>query len=330
MQVSIIIPIYNVSQYVERCIMSVINQTFKDLDVILVDDCGTDDSMDIALQTIRQTEIFVEKNGAFSHSSSKLSINIIHHDHNRGLSAARNTGIKYAQGECLYFLDSDDYILPDCIERMAGLLQKYPDSQIVFAGANGTGRYEFLDYTKKHLPEYSDDEEWLSKTMLKRFSLSMTAWNRLISKSFVIENNLFFEEGYVHEDEIWNLQIAQRIKRASFLCKNTYMYTVRDGSLITSCACDNERFNKNHSRLWLRMVELVDDKRANLQIHSILTIVGNNLRKVDSIKYIGSTNHILFSSLKKCRGAFRFQVIKYIIAWNILLVSKVFTCNRKK
>ena len=94
MKVSIIIPVYNVDSYIETCLQSVFNQTYQNIEVIIVDDCGTDHSMEI-----------VEK--VVSTYKGTFSIKILHHNLNSGLSAARNTGIKNATGEYIYFLDSD-------------------------------------------------------------------------------------------------------------------------------------------------------------------------------------------------------------------------------
>ena len=105
MKVSIIIPIYNVESYIANCLHSVFNQTYKDLEIILVDDCGTDKSMDVAKEIIRKYK-------------NDFHIIIEHHTYNKGLSAARNTGLKKSTGEFIYFLDSDDTISNDCIERL--------------------------------------------------------------------------------------------------------------------------------------------------------------------------------------------------------------------
>lgn len=106
MKVSIIIPVYNVSKYIERCLKSVLGQTWKDLEIILVDDCTPDDSMDIV-------------RGILETSSRSDIVTILKHEKNRGLSAARNTGIRQATGNYLYFLDSDDYLPANGIELLA-------------------------------------------------------------------------------------------------------------------------------------------------------------------------------------------------------------------
>ena len=95
-KVSIVIPVYNVEPYIEECLQSVMRQSYRgEIECILIDDCGTDNSMGIAVQLIE------EYNGP-------IDIKVMHHEHNQGLSAARNTGIDAACGDYIYFLDSDD------------------------------------------------------------------------------------------------------------------------------------------------------------------------------------------------------------------------------
>ena len=95
MKVSIIIPIYNVAPYIKRCLQSVADQTYKDIECILIDDCGSDNSINLAKEFIYDYK-------------GNILFTILHHEENKGLSAARNTGLRYAKGEYVYFLDSDD------------------------------------------------------------------------------------------------------------------------------------------------------------------------------------------------------------------------------
>ena len=105
MKISIIIPIYNVAPYVERCLYSALNQSYEDIELVLVDDCGTDNSMNIVSEVV---EKYV----------GNKKISLFKHEHNLGLSAARNTGIKNATGDYLLFLDSDDEIPLNAVELL--------------------------------------------------------------------------------------------------------------------------------------------------------------------------------------------------------------------
>ena len=108
--VSIVVPVYNVAPYIESCLKSVMGQTYAgDMECLLVDDCGSDDSMAIAERMI----------GAYT---GPIRFQILHHEHNRGLSAARNTGTDAATGDYVLYLDSDDELTQDCIERLMRLI----------------------------------------------------------------------------------------------------------------------------------------------------------------------------------------------------------------
>ena len=104
--VSVIIPIYNVEQYIEKCLDSVINQTYKDLEIICVNDCSPDNSAQILLE----------------YAQRDTRIKIVNREKNGGLSAARNTGLDEAKGEYVYFIDSDDWIDLDYIEKMVSAI----------------------------------------------------------------------------------------------------------------------------------------------------------------------------------------------------------------
>ena len=155
MKISIIVPVYNVEQYIKECFDSIAAQTYKgDIECIFVNDCGHDKSVEILEKMIACYQ-------------GGISFSIIHHEHNKGLSGARNTGIRHAQGDYLYFIDSDDSITSDCIEKLVALAEKYPGVEVVKGSTKS--KQEWLQLAKKHFPEYSDNFKWIRKTMLLRF-----------------------------------------------------------------------------------------------------------------------------------------------------------------
>ena len=176
--ISIIIPIYNVSQYITKCLDSVFSQTYKNFEVILVDDCGTDDSMDVVREYLRKNVFH--------------NVNILSHERNRGLSAARNTGLVNAKGEYVYFLDSDDSISDDCLSVLAWTLKdKFYDVVLAdykFVGTDGIS-------SDLKLPEC---ELIGNASILGAYANGLwyvMAWNKLCRRDFLINNDLFFEEG---------------------------------------------------------------------------------------------------------------------------------------
>ena len=247
MKVSIIIPVYNVENYLVRCLDSVTAQTCQDIECILVDDCGNDHSVQIAEDYIQTYQ-------------GPIVFKFLHHTKNRGLAAARNTGIDAATGDYLFFLDSDDTIVDDCIESLLALFGKYPD--IDFAQGNilaedGTiSSYGF----QREMPEYTADAAVIYRIMLSE--ITTVAWNRLIRRDFVLTHKLYFPEGYFTEDMYWGYFIAKHVKAVSFTHKGLYTYYINEGSMMTSPK-KSTRMKWFTSRLWTSGVYLADIRKGN-------------------------------------------------------------------
>jgi len=219
MKVSIIIPIYNVAPYIIRCLQSVESQTYHDIECILTDDCGTDDSMTIAKEFI-------------NNYSGSVHFQIVSHRQNLGLSAARNSGIDAAKGDYVFFMDSDDAITPDCIEQLASLAIKHPDADFV-QGNTVQGKDMLMEGQNDFdVPEFCDDKSYLERIILLK--TNRTAWNRLIKRSFLVINSLFFPVGLLMEDHYWTYFLAKQSHAAAFLSIGTYYYYNNQGSIVNS------------------------------------------------------------------------------------------------
>ena len=135
-RISIIIPVYNVADYIADCLQSVMRQTYQGaIECILVDDCGTDNSIAIAEQLIADYNSGMSpksgEEGGEPSRERRIAFKTLHHDRNRGLSAARNTGTAAASGEYIFYLDSDDYLSDDCIEVLTNPLQEKEYDMVV-------------------------------------------------------------------------------------------------------------------------------------------------------------------------------------------------------
>ena len=228
MKISIIVPVYNVEQYIKECFDSIAAQTYKgEIECIFVDDCGQDDSVAVL------EKLIAEYNGP-------IQFCIVHHEHNKGLSGARNTGIRKASGDYLYFLDSDDSITSDCIEKLTALAEKYPGVEIVQGSAKSNSDWLMLKWNLT--PEYSESFKWIRTTMLKRYVLPMTAWNKLVRRDFVLEHELYFAEGMIHEDEVWNFMLSKYVHRIAFCFDATYNYRVNDEGIMHQVKANPKRY----------------------------------------------------------------------------------------
>lgn len=164
--------VYNVEKYVAECLNSVISQTYdhSKIECIIVNDCTTDDSMDIVYEIIKKYD-------------GGMSFIICRHEHNEGLSAARNTGIELAKGNYIFFIDSDDYIYPNSLELLLNASKIYGYSDMVV----GNFYYEFL---KKN--NYTFDKVFKLKYIDSRIFLLMLSVLTLQPISNKIVNSMFF------------------------------------------------------------------------------------------------------------------------------------------
>lgn len=233
MKVSIIIPIYNVEKYIERSLMSALTQTYRNLEILLVNDCTPDNSMEIAERVI-----------ANSRYSKDLEIRFISHSVNKGIAATRNTGMRNVTGEYLFFLDSDDEITPDCIESMVKLAQRYKGVDIVQGNTVETNNDKIKDIISCE-PEYIEDRSLIKKMMFNdgtcKYSIPNVVWNKLIKTSMVIGNNMWFKEGMVAEDVYWLLMYWKYVSSIAFNVTRTYYYYNDNPSSITNEAIQKHR-----------------------------------------------------------------------------------------
>ncbi len=226
--VSVICPIYKVEDYIARCVRSVLQQTYKNMELILVDDCGSDNSIDIATKLL---------------SESDVDYKIVHHEKNAGLSAARNTGLKVAHGEYVYFLDSDDWIAPNTIEVMLDAAERH-DAECVVAGYDDcedvSGKVIASPYVYRQEQFFANRKAVVDAYCGK--SIPVTAWNKLIRRDFLLENNLFFTEGIYHEDSLWTFQLFARLNNCVVIPRQTYKYSINPNSIMN--LIDEEKMQK--------------------------------------------------------------------------------------
>lgn len=216
--VSIVVPVYNVESFVGRCLDSIFAQTYSPLECIVVDDCGTDASMDIVRERL-------------ANYRGNISFKILRHEKNRGLSAARNTGAAAAGGDYVYFLDSDDMITPDCIAQLAAPLR---ERRVDFVLGNYASGGEHACFLPVRLPTGFLDGNEKIRASYFRSDWFMMAWNKLVSRDFLNREKLQFCEGLLHEDNLWSFQLACTARSMCVVNALTYVYTIRGNSITTA------------------------------------------------------------------------------------------------
>lgn len=224
-KVSIIVPIYGVENYILTCLRSIDKQTFQNIECILVNDCTKDRSMELV-------DIFLKD------ESTRPSIyRIINHAYNRGLSSARNTGVKHANGNYIYFLDSDDYISANCIQGMVNSAIEF-NADIVWGGINRI----YDNRTHAYNPLYSENRVYNRCEILQMYSsqvLYTEAVNKLIKKNYLTDNGVQFVDGMLHEDINWTFYLLAFPFKGAFYDKPTYAYIQRSGSIMSKLTNKN-------------------------------------------------------------------------------------------
>lgn len=222
MCISIIIPVYNVSEYVENCLKSVMDQTYTDLECIIIDDASPDDSIPKCKRLIAEYQ-------------GLIRFSIIHHEKTGGLSAARNTGIKAAKGDYLFFLDSDDLLTPDCIEKLVMPVQKDPSIEMVQGKHISYRDGMRVKFGNRIVPiAHACTNEDVRRCFYHYQQFIVTAWNKLLKRSFVLKSNLFFWEGILFEDTPWTFNLLKHVTNAYFITDVIYHHKYRPKSIVTS------------------------------------------------------------------------------------------------
>lgn len=210
---SIIVPVYNVEQYLKECLDSILNQSFKNYELILVNDGSSDSSPAICDQ----------------YAGSDNRISVIHKT-NGGLSDARNSGLRKATGKYILFVDSDDFLIDN--SRLELLMSETLYCSFDFINFNCCDYYHSVNRYRAWKPyaetiTQSSNKDIIIRELVKSGTFPMGAWLKLIRRDFLIKNNLFFIKGIISEDVPWFLRLLE--KAGSFRFVNLYVYAYRKG-----------------------------------------------------------------------------------------------------
>ena len=204
--VSIIVPVYNVQDYVERCLKSLARQSYANIEMIIVDDGSTDGSRRIC-------DDFATGEGRAK----------VYHKTNGGLSEARNFGIKKARGEYVLLVDSDDYVEKDFVAKLLSVI-KDSSADIAVCGFNN------------EIPRSSviSGKEATKKLLIKQENIEIVAWNKIYNKNLFTKNEIWYPVGMKHEDALTTYKLLSKAERVVYLNKSLYHYVVRDDSIMAN------------------------------------------------------------------------------------------------
>lgn len=238
MKYSVIIPVYNVEKYIDRCLKSIISQNYDDLEIIVVDNGSTDSSGSIC--------------DTYANEYSNISV---YHIENHGVGSARNFGLSKARGEFIYFVDSDDYLVGNLFADFADKLVSDLDL-VVFSYYNSFEEdLTEKSRTEKSLPfKGSYDKDGFIKIFKELFLSDMlyTVWNKIYRREFLLENNLSFEQYELGEDVRFNLDVYRKVNKIYLSQDSYYVYVIgRNGSAMSG-------YNPKRLQYQLQELKLVD------------------------------------------------------------------------
>ena len=219
MKLSVIVPVYNVEDYLEQCLDSILLQNFEDMEILCVDDV----SMDGSSKLLRR------------YASRDSRIRVLSHEKNRGLSAARNTGLQAATGEYVLFVDSDDYLERDCLLRLVAEMDK--DSlDVLFFQYDKFDDDSGEDIDEKQRGRYTDYSKVLAGRehfcrMLLKKKLLVMVWQAMYRRDFLNLNGILFTEGIRHEDYLLTFRTLMNARRVKGIEESCYAYRARGGSI---------------------------------------------------------------------------------------------------
>lgn len=288
MTISIIVPVYNAEPYIGQCLQSVIDQEMcgAKIECIFVDDCTCDNSFSIIDAKLKEYK-------------GSIDFIFLRHQYNKGLSAARNTGIGAANGQYVFFMDADDRLPHKALSNLINVLLANPNVDFV------AGNY-YNTRDKCSEPLRKTEQTFLTTSLLKKGLLnhqdiSCTAWNKLIKIQLIKEH--LFPDGIIFEDNYWAYFLFKDVKYAIAIPDITYIYENEHTNSIT-----NTSYSKTNASLHMKSIcvignAILDNPYENMFIDCILFIMGflvTALRLQSEYKIDNHESQQLKSLRKRC------------------------------
>lgn len=306
--VSIIIPVYNVEKYLQKCLDSVFNQTYKNIEIIIINDCSTDNSKDIINKLVTKNDHIIT--------------NIISNEINLGLSGARNKGLEIAKGDYICFIDSDDWVEQDHVKNMVECI-KSNDVDLICSSAlvfndrkrkieqntvasdyfsfkfydpNNLNVNNIVNYAYKNNPLF-----WVvnAKTILNTYNnFAVVAWGKLFKSEIIKKYTLKFSDGLLFEDNLFTLQYLVYCNDVGFISDYSYDYRVNNSNSLQGS------FNKHNDKL--KIFTLMEGFLKQHNLWESYKDSMNSFFKEVIYKDILSKKNFNYTFFKECR--------KYLIA----------------
>lgn len=280
MLISVIIPVFNVSGYLARCVESVCNQTYKDIEIILVDDGSTDNSLDICNQM-----------------QKKYSTIRVFHKENGGLSSARNMGLDNARGEYICFIDSDDWIEPDFCSYLVDMATGFDSKLSVCSISKDSTKTEIIAYHGEKCISQIEALHFLDTRESMEYLCTVISCNKLYHKSLF--KDIRYPDNKWHEDEFVIVPVLLQNTKICITDRPMYHYVCREDSITGESA----RTDIRH----LDVIDAYENRMCSLSEYGDLFCIAWRNCMLCIIEYIEKGNfdkHVILNLKKRYRNIF--------------------------
>lgn len=318
-KVSLIVPVYNVENYLEKCLNSLVKQTYKNIEIILINDGSTDQSLKIAekyAEVYKQIKLVSQKNG--------------------GLSKARNTGIRVAEGKYIFFVDSDDWLELNTVQEIVVLMEN-DDLDLCLFGAkgylsdeNGLQRQNDGDYYYSAMYEGVYYGRELFRVLYANREFNASACMYAVKRNILVENGLDFKEGIIHEDELFTPFVFYFAKRAELTQRKFYNRRIRKDSIMTGTK-DIEHM-KGYGAVFLGLAKCLGNQNTETNIaECYFRICIDNLQRSlnyyvllnkEERKEVAHLSKMIMVEKKRCNIHLSFIYYMYLIKEYIVKTVK--------
>ncbi|MDV4150428.1 glycosyltransferase [Clostridium sp. AL.422] len=246
--ISIILPIYNVEKYLQECLESILNQSYKDYELIIVDDGSKDNSLKIV-----------------NSYKEKFKNLVILTQENKGVSVARNLALSYANGDYISFVDSDDFLDEKMLEKVMKIALK-TDAEIVITNY-------YLYYNKENIIKFLKDMPYFGFydsseiiDMMLKYKIQGQLWNKIFKRSLLNDNGFEFERGRYIQDIFPVFKIIYNAKKIAYIDKALYFYRQREGSTVHK---KNEKLTEDYYYAMQCVINYIEEKQINVSKNSL-------------------------------------------------------------
>ena len=264
-KVSIIVPVYNVEKYLPKCLDSLVNQTFKDIEIVIINDGTKDNSQEIIDEYVKKypkiVKSYIKENG--------------------GLGSARNYGIMKAIADYIVFVDSDDFVEPNMIEKLYNKITNDKSDICIFASNVVDEEYKLIE--SKYINIIDKCENNLKYILYS----NICAWNKIYKKSIIIDNKLEFRSKIWYEDVDFTIKVLSLSKKVSIINEPFYNYLLRSGSIMNNTNIDKNLdilLSFDEAIKYLKDKKIYDKYYSEIEFLAIYHIYITGITRIINIK----------------------------------------------